>query len=161
MHPLNVFNNPKLPLRYPKNWIATIRMWRRSFIYAYQRITRGVADCDYWDLDNYFLKIFVEGIDLLLKKQQGWPGNEEFPTPESWDEYLKEMRDCFYRADETNEYYSTPYGDAWWAGVQAGEEDPDAVTPMCNEEKKNQENRETDLKKGIEMLKHCFYLLWD
>jgi len=161
MHPLNVFNNPKLPLKYPSNWIRMFRCWRRSFVYAYQRITRGIADCDYWDLDHYFLRIFIEGLDLLIKYQHGYPGNEEFPTPEAWDNYLKEMRDCFYRADETNEYYPTPKGDYWWKTVQAKEEDPDASKAMCEEEMSNQEKREADLKCGLEMMEHCFFSLWD
>ena len=161
MHPLNVFNNPKLPLKYPSNWISTIRMWRRSFKYAYQRITRGIADCDYWDLDSYFLKIFVEGLDLLREKGWGYPGNEEFPTPESWHDYLKEMRDCFYRADESNDYYPTPKGDIWWKGVCAGEEDPDASKLMCHEEWSNFEKREKDMEKGLDMMKKVFFQLWD
>ena len=161
MHPLNVFNNPKLPLKYPKNWISMFRAYRRSFKYAYQRITRGIADCDYWDLDSYLLKIFVQGLDLLLKNQCGYPGNDEFPTPESWDKYLKEMREYFYRADESNNYYPTPKEKIWWHGVEAGEEDPDAAKAMCNEASTNAKRRERDLKKGLDMMKHVFFLLWD
>ena len=161
MHPLNVFNNPKLPLRHPKNWIATIKMLRRSFIYAYQRITRGIADCDYWDFDHYLLKILPSGLDLLIQNQHGWPGTDQFPTPESWDAYLKEIRDKFYRADETNEYYPTPYGDLWWAGVQAGEEDPDIAKAMCNEDLSNQEKRNADFKQAWQMMGEVFFNLWD
>lgn len=161
MHPLNVFNNPKLPLKYPSNWIRIIRMNLRNLKYAYQRVTRGVADCDYWDLDHYFLRIFVEGLDLLRKNTHGYPGDAEFDTPEKWDAYLKEMQDCFYRADESNEYYATPKGDYWWKTVEAGEEDPDASKAMCNEECENQLKREVDLKKGLAMMEHVFFGLWD
>lgn len=161
MHPLNVFNNPKLPLKYPVNWVRTIRSWSYSLKYAYQRITRGVADCDYWDLDHYFLQIFVQGLDLLIKYQHGYPGTEEFPTSESWDIYLKEMRDCFYRADENNNYYPTPKEELWWQGVEAGEEDPDAAKAMSQEAINNQELRNQDLETGLNMMKHCFFSLWD
>ena len=161
MHPLNVFNNPKLPLKYPSNWIKTAGMYLRSFKYAYQRATKGVADCDYWDLDVYFLRIFVEGLNLLMKYQHGYPGTDEFPTMEAWNAYLVQMRDCFYRADESNDYYPTPKGDIWWAGVERGEEDPDAAKEMCNEERTNALNREYDAGKGLDMMKHVFFNLWD
>ena len=161
MHPLNVFNNPKLPLKYPSNWIRIIRMNLRNLKYAYQRVTRGVADCDYWDLDTYFLEVFVQGLDLLIKKQHGYPGNEQFPTPDSWDKYLQEMRDYFYKANENNHYYPTPKENIWWHGVEAGEEDPDAVKDMCDEAISNSERRQKDLEKGLEMMKSVFFSLWD
>ena len=161
MNQLNVFNNPYSKWTYIPGWPKNIRMFFRSFKYAYQRVTRGVADCDYWDLDHYFLEVFVQGLDLLIKKQHGYPGNEQFPTPESWDKYLQDMRDCFYRANESNNYYPTPKENIWWHGVEAGEEDPDAAKEMCNEAMSNTEKRQKDLEKGLEMMKPIFFYLWD
>lgn len=55
---------------------------------VWQRATRGWADRDTWNLDNYLLEILPEMIDHLREHTHGYPG--DFPTPESWDNYLEE-----------------------------------------------------------------------
>ena len=58
---------------------------------AWQRVTRGWANRDTWSLDSYLLEILPEMIDYLREHTHGYPGEYNgFPTPESWDNYLKE-----------------------------------------------------------------------
>ena len=161
MHKLNVFNNPKLPLRYPKNWLRMTRTFFRSFKWAYQRITRGIANCDCWDWNSTILAYLNEGLDWFINHTISYPGDDEFPTYESWINYLKEIKQLLYRADETNEYYPTPCGDLWWTTVQRGEENADLVKAMGEEAKSNDRLREQDFNKAWEMLGHVFWNLWD
>lgn len=161
MHPLNVFKNSKLPLKYPSNWIRMARAFRRSFKYAYQRVTKGAADCDYWDWDHTLLIQFVQGLDWLINNSHGWPGNEEFPEYEDWVAYLKKMKVLFMKADEDNNYYPTPYELKWWHGVEAGEEDPDDVKAMLDEGQRNWEKRQRDFQEAWDMMGKVFFHLWD
>ena len=66
MNPLNVFNNPYFSWKYPECWYKNIRMFFRSFKYAYQRITKGYAYCDTWDLDDYYTHSDAEYVLNML-----------------------------------------------------------------------------------------------
>lgn len=57
---------------------------------AWQRVTRGWANRDTWDLDNYLLEILPEMIDHLRIHTHGYPGYGKFDAPEKWDKFLKE-----------------------------------------------------------------------
>lgn len=163
MNPLNVFNNPKLPLKYPSNWGKRITMFMRSFKYAYQRATKGFADCDLWDFDSYLLYILSHGLEAFANTTIGYPGNKEFPTYESWSRYVREMAMHFLKAQESNDYFLHPKEDEWWAEVQKtkGEVDETIVSAMIEEAKENQDKREAQLTLGLYKLQHVFFHLWD
>lgn len=179
MNKLNVFNNPYYKWYYPSGWIKNARMFFRSFKYAYQRITKGYANCDTFDLDSYYLDIFSGTLNHLADNHWGYPGNDEFPTDESWTAYLKELAHKFYLANESNEAYPTPEADKWWKWIEEhpgntwGEKDEKGFW-VSKEKEKNpyaesmfQEGNEIDkmrdqeMQEGIDMLKHVFWSLWD
>lgn len=179
MNKLNVFNNPYYKWRYPNCWVKNIKMFFHSFKYAYQRVTKGYADCDTFDLDSYYLNIFNGTLNYLADNHWGYPGNKEFDTDEKWTAYLKEMANCFYRANESNEFYDTPEADKWYEWIKehpASWEEAEvngvklnqynrAEGPydksMIEEEKILSYRREKDMEKGIDMLKRVFFQLWD
>ena len=72
---------------------------------AWQRITRGWADADTWDLDHYLLEILPEMLEYLRLNSHGFPGPERgFPTFEDWsvflrDEIIEHMKNA--REDQT------------------------------------------------------------
>lgn len=161
MHPLNIFKPIGLPLKYPQNWIKEGRAFFRSFRYAYQRITRGAAESDYWDWDHTLLHLFYDGLDWFIHHSMSFPGNEQFPTVEAWNEHLEKIKQLFYQADETNEYYPTPYAKKWWATVQAGEENTELAQAMCQEEQLNSRKRQRDFQQAWKMMGEIFFHLWD
>lgn len=179
MNPLNVFKNPYYKWRYPSCWLKNVRMFFRSFKYAYQRATRGYADSDCWDLDAYYLNLLEGSLNHLADNHWGYPGNEEFDTDEKWTAYLKEMAQQFHRANESNEYYDTPEADKWWEWVQAHpatwkKEDVNGVElsrlnrdkgpydkSMMEEERLLAYLRQKDMECGFDMLKHVYFSLWD
>lgn len=179
MHQLNVFNNPKLPLRYPKNWVTMTRTFLKSLKWGYQRVTRGFADCDAWNLDCYYLNLFHETLNYFAEHHCGYPGDKEFDIDEKWTAYLKEMAQLFFQANESNDYYSTPEADKWWEWIQTHpakqveekiggmdlyryerEESPYNKS-MLRESKANRIKREADFNKAWRMLGHVFWNLWD
>lgn len=165
MNRLNVFNNPYYRWRYPDCWIKNARMFFKSFKYAYQRITKGYANCDTFDLDSYYLDIFSGTLNYLADNHCGYPGNDEFPTDESWTIYLKELAYKFYLANESNEAYSTPEADKWWGWNEKHPNDKISNNPyieaMHKEEQENSAKREANLREGLKMLEACWKDLWD
>ena len=162
----NVFNNPYYKWRYPSSWWKNIRMFFRSFKYAWQRITRGYADCDTFDLDTYYLDTLAGTLYHLADNHWGYPGDEQFPNDELWTAYLKEMAGCFYRANECNDYYLTPEADKWFTWC---DKIPEGISHMDNphtkdmvvEEQMLHNKRNEDLRTGLEMLYKVWWHLWD
>jgi hypothetical protein len=163
MNKLNVFNNPYFKWTYPAGWFKNIRMFFRSFKWAYQRITKGYADYDTYDLDAYYLDIFSNTLNHLADNHWGYPGNDEFPNDESWTKYLKEMALKFYNANESNEAYPTPEADKWWEWIK--EHDKNIDNPysetMFKEGNENDKKRDKEMHEGMKMLDHVFWSLWD
>ena len=114
-----------------------ISQFFRSLKWAYQRATRGYADCDVWSIDIWFLSI----IPNMLRDLEGF-GNS-YPigkTPIEWRATLREMARCFENAGK--------------------EPDLDEVKTLEGWREFN-EAREKDLDEGFKMFKENFWDLWD
>ena len=160
----------KMP--YQWHWdtvFKNLRYCRRAVKWSAQRVKRGWADCDVWNLDSSILDYLYGTIKHLADNHYGFPGDEKFPTDESWTAYLNTMADCFYRAQEDNEVYPTPEADKWWEWCKEHEDylwnNKDEQNPyiesMCEEAKKLYHKRQKDLYKGLQMLTKVFHGLWD
>jgi hypothetical protein len=169
MNHLNVFNNPYFSWKYPDCWIKNARMFFRSFKYAYQRVTRGWANCDTFDLDDYLEHVLYESLNYLADNHMGWPCNDKFPTDEDWTKYLKDMAQKFYTCNEVNDTYPHPEEDKWWKWIQEhpkeehiipNNKNPYAET-MIAEANENDKKRAADLAEGLKMLAHVWRSLWD
>ena len=82
----------------------------RNLKAAWQRATRGYADRDTWNLDNWLLQVLPAALEHLAEHSHGWPSNDEFPEFEDWQEYLfkiaKDLRECQdCEGNDKNEYY--------------------------------------------------------
>ena len=170
---LNVFQQTYLPLRYPANWIRNWRIFYRQFKWAWQRATRGFCDYDVWDLDCYLLDLLHATLNKLAATANGYPGNDEYPTYESWTQDLRELAQKFYQANECNDFYPTPKESIWWEAVKNKEnwidEDthtwkdpvPDCSKDMLAEEIDNGAKRQQDFEEAWEKLGKIFFSLWD
>lgn len=58
-----------------------------NFKHGWQRVTRGFADCDTWNLDDYILDLIPEMVEHLKENTHGFPCME-FPSHEAWQNYL-------------------------------------------------------------------------
>lgn len=76
---------------------------------AYYRSKYGFAPRDVYELGYAFLEVVPQMLKMLADGD-GYPGNEEFPTPESWRNYLLSISNLLENArdevrDKKNEYY--------------------------------------------------------
>ena len=165
----NVFNYGKYSWRYPIGWWKNITMFPRHVKWAWQRVTRGYADCDVWNMHGWLLNIMSGALNQLADTCCGWPGTEEFPTDKDWVEYLKSIAQKFYSANEDNEYYPIPEFDKWskWC-----DEHRSIVVPVSNvlnpynqtmldESKENADKRMRDFAEAWSMMGEVFFDLWD
>ena len=83
-------------LRHPIKWIKELYY---NIKHTLQRIIRGWADSDTWNLDQWFLCVFPQMLDAL---QEGntWPGN--FRSLEEWHEWLKAQSSNLKECRESN-----------------------------------------------------------
>lgn len=160
---LNIFKRGYLPWRYPRNIIRNIENSFRNIHFAWQRATRGFADCDVWDMDSWLLSLIHDGLIHLANNSYGWPGDDCFPEPEDWDKYLRDMAQKFYQCDENNEFYPAPDTEKMH---QWGVEHPKSrynpyVENFIEEDTKNRHKRQRDFAEAWSMMGDVFFNLWN
>lgn len=170
MNELNVFNNMWLPWKYPNNWIRNARMFFRQFKWAYQRVTRGYSDPDWYDADVYISRLFTQILRKLADEGMGYPGTEEFPTPESWKDYLYKI--IYYFNYSLQDNLPNEYEDAWlktWEDKPIEEqfngkhtpEEQEIINKFLDKELDNDKKKIEARKKAWAMLDPIFERLWD
>ena len=164
----NVFKYGWMPWRYPRNWWDNIKLSFRQCKWAWQRATRGFADCDTWNMDQWLLSILPGALNHLADNHWGWPGDSRFPEDEDWTQYLKDMAQKFYSANEANEVYPMPERDKWWKWIEDHDvlldfnrDDNPYVQTMLDEHKENDDKRMRDFAEAWSMMGDVFWNLWD
>ena len=162
---MNVFKYGVAPWRHPANWWNNIKVFFRHFKWAYQRATRGFADCDVWNLDSSILEYLSGTLNHLADYHWGYPGDERFPTDESWTEFLKDMAQKFYQANEDNAFYPTPASDEWWEYYRNDSRNCEKMIQlkdaMLEEERENEHKRERDFAEAWSAIGEVMWNLWD
>ena len=129
---------------------------------AYQRITRGFAYRDLFNIDNWFLDIFPEMLKEFRENLHSFPGNSEFPTFESWAAYLEEMETHFRNANENQKVelneWEEDYPMKWQKNK--GEVCLTITEKWLARETEIEAWREEELKKAMGMFMNCFHCLW-
>lgn len=68
---------------------------------GWQRATRGYAGRDVAEMDEFLLHI-IPPMLRDLANAGAYPGNEKFPTKESWQDWLNGLADVFETVQEEN-----------------------------------------------------------
>ena len=164
---LNVWNKS-----YFSNWRAVrsnVSTFFRNIKYSYQRIKYGYCERDLWDLRDFYLMLFYNSLDDFKKDLYGAPveffdENKENAT-EDWENYISEMAQHFYNADEFNEARVNEYDDIATPLFKFDEENTPEEKEVINKwlarEKELYEWRHNELMKGFSMLVEHFEELWD
>lgn len=76
-----------------KHWFL-LHTWKHPFVFAYQRVTRGYADCDLYSLDLYLASIIADAVPKL--KDSGHPATM---TQEKWNQILDDISAGFKEMD--------------------------------------------------------------
>ena len=105
---VNVFHIG-VPFRYifrrPKIYFRRLTGVFRN---VWQRATRGWCVSDVWEMYPWMGTVIPDMLRYLAKHSAGYPGDEQFSTPESWQDWLNSVADVLeYAAIEDideNEY---------------------------------------------------------
>lgn len=159
---LNLFKDYYASMRYPSNWVANIKTFFRTCKWAYQRVKRGYADIDTWGFDDYLTEVMENGIRDLAIDIHTYPGNEEFPTPESWVNYLNKIADLLHSSREDTDVYSNIYEDDYvkWISEHGWKNNPWSEPYLAREEE-IQAKRQRDFDEAWDMIHHVYNYLWD
>lgn len=169
MNKLNVFNQSYSPWRYPSNWIRNMRLFGRQFKWAYQRITRGFCDYDVWDLDSHLSELLIQTIKQLAKTSHGYPGTEEFPTYESWENYLVDIvHKLEYSLNDLPNEYETAWLKTWEnenldkiVKKDKTPEEEEITKKYLDKEAYNDKLKREAQNEALRMIYHVYNHLWD
>ena len=101
--------------------VAQAKHFKRCVRWSWQRITRGYADCDTWNMFHYIQNLLPEMLQYLRDNRNGSPGylgqnytNEEGilvndTCHEEWDKILDEMIFLWHESDEDTCTKKNPY----------------------------------------------------
>lgn len=170
---LNVFK-----YGYCYKWTTWKGFWRNisqfftNIKFAYQRATRGYADWDVWDLDNYYTRLFRDTLTHLADTTHSYPGKGEFTTPESWDKFLRETAQLFDnsidRSFEEFQIYKNKFEDSYTivlenrgSSEEVSEEEKVIVNNYLDEDKNIYQLRERNLQEALDRVKEHYHELWD
>lgn len=62
----------------------------RTFIFAWQRLTRGWDDSATWSLDVHLCATLADQLDRLADTSHSWPEGPEYPQYDDWAHALRE-----------------------------------------------------------------------
>lgn len=65
----------------------------RNVQFAWQRLARGWDDRSVWSLDTHLARTLSAQLTHLAETTHTWPGTPEYPTPETWDQALRNNAD--------------------------------------------------------------------
>lgn len=142
-----------------------------------ERAKYGVANVDTWCFHDYAGIVLANGLRVLANESHGWPGTEEYPTFESWQDKLNEMADKLIQASTTDRQIDIMYNKIEWSAEDlkpAGLEDLEDFNDWLNKETKSpafqEYSRRTDeirnlaeknIKEVFEWLSKNWWGLWD
>lgn len=150
---------------YWRNPWQAIKIYSRRVKWAWQRITKGYADCDLWDMDNFLANMLWHSLDELADFGQSWC-DSKFETYEEWEEYLHDTANCFRLTLEDE--HPTPAADAWfkalpnnWPSNYDSEELIEKRQAMNDEWQSIRRSMYVNKDEGLDRLGYIWFDLWD
>lgn len=110
MNKLNVFSYAYRKRYYLTHPLRFIKETGYNLRAAWMRITKGYCYVDCWDLENWLFTVLPPMLRHIADHGSGYPGNDEFDTPEKWSKWLHDTADTLERLsdedwwDNHNEY---------------------------------------------------------
>lgn len=103
-----------LNLLQEENYYGITQQQRKK--YMHQRIRRGFADCDIWNMDHFLLKLLPAMLRNLADGCTGYPdqllldGKEMPQSFESYTDWLRDMADALEHAGILMDISTAPLG---------------------------------------------------
>ena len=131
------------PLRFLKDTIYNFRAAKR-------RIKYGYSSRDVWNMSDWFLEVIPSMLRYLAENCEGYPGNDDFPTPEAWDDWLNATADVFESLQEDNWFSQNEYEEefnrlneqAWEKRFQHYDDNGDLHVTMSSNENEDEHHKE-------------------
>ena len=111
----HLFYRPRYYLCHPLRFLSEVSSNIRA---AWHRATRGWANTDVWNFNAWFLEVVPDMLDHLAENGYGYPGNEEFPTYESWQKWLREEAAAIRSCAEEEQENRNPYREEYEAALE-------------------------------------------
>lgn len=102
----NLFKSYYIKSFSPKAICKNIKQFVRNCKYAYQRATKGYADCDVWGVDTYIGDVLADMLYTLSLRTDVVP--IEF-TADEWRKKLQEIANSVYYSNPTNREFPNKY----------------------------------------------------
>ena len=84
-------------LLHPWRWIKEFHINRRN---ARNRARKGYCYLDWANFDWWFCKLVPNMLRDMADKGHGYPGRDQFDTPEKWHEWLHKIADEIEKCDD-------------------------------------------------------------
>lgn len=136
-----------------------------------ERAKYGIAQADIICLHDYLGLVIANGLRLLAEYEHGWPGTEEFPTPEIWEAKLIEIAEKLEQASTTDRQVDIMYGEIDWnLDEPVGLEEDDWLEKSTSGPAFREYSRRTDeinelarknLTEAMDWLGKYWWALWD
>ena len=114
-NPLNVFEWPlrtRYYLTHPWKWF---RQLGRNLRWACQRMVRGYADVDVYDMDRYLTRIIPPMLRAMADEAVGsYSSREPYDTWEKWQAWLRQTADTVESLQENWAETKNEYDDAYF-----------------------------------------------
>lgn len=76
----------------------------RKLKWFLQRGKNGYSQADLWGFDWYLSGLIARALEDFVENKMGFPGNERFPTHESWIKFLKKKAKAFKAYHEFDDW---------------------------------------------------------
>lgn len=155
--------NKKYCLLHP--WEVVIHKCR-DIRCAWQRATKGYCFRDIWSIDRWFMEVFPDMLEELIKVHCGHPGNM---TDDKWVETLKTMAKSFRNANDEKTEFQNPYEEEFLSTLDI-DSNTNKLTCTADEElernyhdfeKQKEDFMKKSLDEGMKLFHKHFYSLWD
>lgn len=137
--------------------IQTIKNAGRRIRWSVQRIKRGWADCDTWNLDYSLAQYLYGTLNYLANNTYGWP-SYDFDTYDDWVNALRSAAQHMYDSCEENDTETNPYSSDNFSFEGTPEEQSKKFWEW---EKERQAWRNCQKDLAFDFIKKYFYDLWD
>jgi hypothetical protein len=103
--------------QYHWSWKSWRGFWKNLAYFfkclrpAYQRATKGYCRMDTWNADSTITTYLIKVLTEYRNVTNGYPGNEDFPTFESWTAYIDEIIDLLIYSDTLKDEMNVFYKD--------------------------------------------------
>jgi len=161
-------------LTHPWKWFK--ELWRNCRD-AYRRARYGYTYVDVWNWYSWFLKTTIPMFRYLADKGCAYPCDDDFDTPEKWEEWLRHMADLLESGSEEwqeahNEYhdeYMSHIMDDWKPPIKdengnlvyTTQEPSDLDKKYWARAKELHTQGHENVKEAFAQIAKNFYALWD